>query len=60
MYELRPSDADGASGLLDVATYRRGAGLSSPFGLGLTRAAASTRLASRRGRTAVERGRGIH
>ena len=26
MYELRPSDADGAAGLLDVATYRGGLG----------------------------------
>jgi len=26
MYELRPSDADGANGLLDVATYREGLG----------------------------------
>jgi glycine cleavage system H protein len=26
MYELRPSDADGAAGLLDVATYRDGLG----------------------------------
>jgi len=26
MYELRPSDADGARGLLDVATYREGLG----------------------------------
>ena len=26
MYELRPSDADAASGLLDVATYREGLG----------------------------------
>jgi glycine cleavage system H protein len=26
MYELRPSDADGVSGLLDVATYRGGLG----------------------------------
>jgi glycine cleavage system H protein len=26
MYELRPSDADGAAGLLDVATYREGLG----------------------------------
>ena len=26
MYELRPSEADGAAGLLDVATYRDGLG----------------------------------
>jgi len=26
MYELRPSDADGVSGLLDVGTYREGLG----------------------------------
>jgi glycine cleavage system H protein len=26
MYELRPSDADGAAGLLDVSTYRDGLG----------------------------------
>jgi glycine cleavage system H protein len=26
MYELRPSEADAASGLLDVATYRQGLG----------------------------------
>jgi glycine cleavage system H protein len=26
MYELRPSDAEGAAGLLDVATYREGLG----------------------------------
>ncbi len=26
MYELRPSDADGVSGLLDVVTYREGLG----------------------------------
>jgi glycine cleavage system H protein len=26
MYELRPSDADGAAGLLDVTTYREGLG----------------------------------
>ena len=26
MYELRPSDAEGVSGLLDVATYREGLG----------------------------------
>jgi glycine cleavage system H protein len=26
MYELRPSDADGAAGLLDVTTYRDGLG----------------------------------
>jgi glycine cleavage system H protein len=26
MYELRPSDADATSGLLDVATYRQGLG----------------------------------
>ena len=26
MYELRPSDAEGAAGLLDVATYRDGLG----------------------------------
>ncbi len=26
MYELRPSDADGAAGLLDVGTYRGGLG----------------------------------